>query len=35
LPSFAEILRDHLGIVECDVVELQREIDHASETTLH
>ena len=35
LPSFAEILRDHAGLVECDVDELQREIDHRSATTLH
>ena len=35
LPSFAVILRDHVGIVECDVEEFQREIDHISETTLH
>ena len=35
LPSFAEILRDHVGIVECDVEELQRELDQRAETTLH
>ena len=35
LPSFAEILRDHVGIVECDVDQLQRELDHKAETTLH
>ena len=35
LPSFAEILRDHLGIADCDVEQLQREIDRRSETTLH
>jgi PPOX class probable FMN-dependent enzyme len=35
LPSFAEILRDHVGIAECDVEELQRELDHKAATTLH
>ena len=35
LPSFAEILRDHTGLVECDVDELQRELDHKAATTLH
>ena len=35
LPSFAEILRDHVGIVECDVEQLQWEIDLRTETTLH
>ena len=35
LPSFAEILRDHTGLVECDVDELQRELDHRAATTLH
>jgi len=35
LPSFAEILRDHTGMVECDVDELQRELDHRAATTLH
>ncbi|MFQ6025961.1 MAG: pyridoxamine 5'-phosphate oxidase family protein [Dehalococcoidia bacterium] len=35
LPSFAEILRDHAGLVECDVDELQRELDHRAETMLH
>ncbi len=35
LPSFAEILRDHVGIAECDVEELQRELDHKTATTLH
>ena len=35
LPSFAEILRDHVGIVDCDVDELQKEIDHRAATTLH
>ncbi len=35
LPSFAEILKDHTGLVECDVEELQRELDHKAATTLH
>lgn len=35
LPSYAEILRDHTGLVECDVEELQREIDQRVATTLH
>jgi PPOX class probable FMN-dependent enzyme len=35
LPSFAEILRDHVGLVECDVEELQQELDHRAATTLH
>ncbi len=35
LPSFAEILKDHVGLVECDVEELQRELDHKAATTLH
>ena len=35
LPSFAEILRDHTGLVECDVEELQRELDQRAATTLH
>ena len=35
LPSFAETLRDHVGIVECDVDELQHELDHRAVTTLH
>ena len=35
LPSFAEILKDHTGQVECDVEELQRELDHRAATTLH
>ena len=35
LPSFAEILRDHVGMVECDVEQLQREIDQRVATTLH
>ena len=35
LPSFAEILRDHARLVECDVDELQKELDHRAATTLH
>ena len=35
LPSFAEILKDHTGMVECDVEELQRELEHKAATTLH
>ena len=35
LPSFAEILRDHAALVECDVDELQQELDHKAATTLH
>ena len=35
LPSFAEILKDHTGLVECDVEELQKELDHKAATTLH
>lgn len=35
LPSFAEMLRDHAGLVECDLDELQQELDHRAATTLH
>ena len=35
LPSFAEILKDHTGLVDCDVEELQKELDHNAATTLH
>ena len=35
LPSFAEILRDHMGLVDCDVDQLQQEIDQKAATTLH
>lgn len=35
LPSFAEILRDHAGLGECDVDELQRELDHRAASMLH
>jgi PPOX class probable FMN-dependent enzyme len=35
LPSFAEILRDHAALGECDLVELQRELDHRAESRLH
>ena len=35
LPSFAEILKDHTGLADCDVEELQKELDHKAATTLH
>jgi hypothetical protein len=35
LPSFAEILRDHAALGECDLDELQRELDHRAESMLH
>ena len=35
LPSLAEILRDHAGLANCDVGELQKEIDEKVATTLH
>ena len=35
LASFAEMLRDHAGLVECDVEELQKELDHRAATMLH
>ena len=35
LPSFAEILRDHAGLVDCDVEELQQELDHKAAAELH
>jgi len=35
LPSFAEILRDQAGLVDCDVDVLQQELDHKAATTLH
>jgi len=35
LLSFAEILKDHTGLVDCDVEELQKELDHKAATTLH
>ncbi len=35
LPSFAEILRDHAALGECDLDELQRELDHRVKSTLH
>ena len=35
LPSFAQILKDHTGSVECDVEELQKELDHRAATMLH
>lgn len=35
LPTFAEMLRDHANLVECDVEELQKELDHRAATMLH
>lgn len=35
LPSFAELLRDHAGLVDCDVEELQQELDQRTATMLH
>jgi hypothetical protein len=35
LPSFAEILRDHANLGECDLEELQRELDHRAASMLH
>lgn len=35
LPSFAAILRDHAALGECDLDELQRELDHRVQSTLH
>jgi PPOX class probable FMN-dependent enzyme len=35
LSSFAEILRDHAALGECDLDELQRELDHRAESMLH
>src|SRR5262245_54775427 len=35
LPSFAEILRDHAALGECDLDELQRELDHRAASMLH
>ncbi len=35
LPSLAEILRDHAGLVDCDVDALQKELDEKVVTTLH
>ena len=35
LPSLAEIVRDHAGLVDCDVDALQKEIDEKVPTTLH
>lgn len=35
LPSFAEILRDHASLGECDLDELQRELDHRAASMLH
>ena len=35
LPSLAEILRDHAGLANCDIDELQKELDEKVATTLH
>jgi predicted pyridoxine 5'-phosphate oxidase superfamily flavin-nucleotide-binding protein len=35
LPSFAAILRDHAALGECDLDELQRELDHRAVSMLH
>ena len=35
LPSFAEILRDHANLVDCDVEEMQRELDERAVKMLH
>lgn len=35
IASFAEILRDHAGLVDCDLDELQAELDERTRTTLH
>ena len=35
LPSLAEILRDHAGLANCNVDELQKEIEERVATTLH
>ena len=35
IASYAEMLRDHAGIVDCDVEELQEWIDERVRTTLH
>ena len=35
IASFAEILRDHVGMVDCDLDELQAELDERIRTTLH
>ena len=35
LPSFATILRDHVGLIECDVDQLQDEMDRKNAATLH
>ena len=35
LPSLAEILRDHAGLTNCNVDELQKEIEERVATTLH
>ena len=35
IASYAEILRDHVGMVDCDLDELQTELDERIRTTLH
>lgn len=35
IASFAEILRDHVGMVDCDLEELTKELDERAKTTLH
>ncbi len=35
LPSFAEMLRDHADLGDCDVEELQKEPDHRAASMLH
>jgi len=35
LPSMAEILRDHAELTDCDLTQLQAELDHRAITTLH
>ena len=35
LPSMAEILRDHAELIDCDLDQLQADLDHRAFTTLH
>ena len=35
LPSMAEILRDHAELIDCDLDQLQADLDHRAVTTLH
>ena len=35
IPSLAEILRDHAGLANCDIDELQKELDEKVATMLH